>query len=47
MRAELLPPLPPGRAPCGSGGYVDKSPRNPMCNRNRERPMSNDNAETD
>ena len=27
LRAELLPPLSPGRAPCGSGGYVDEPRR--------------------
>jgi formylglycine-generating enzyme required for sulfatase activity len=31
MRAELLPPLPPGRAPCGSGGYVNEPRRISMC----------------
>src|SRR5262245_21055532 len=27
VRAELLPPLPPGRAPCGSGRYVNQPSR--------------------
>ena len=31
VRAELLPPLPPGRAPRGSGGYVDEPSRLSVC----------------
>ena len=27
LRAELLPALPPGRAPCGDGGHVNQPPR--------------------
>src|SRR5580704_14296145 len=42
VRAELLPPLPSGRAPCGSGGYVDEPSRIPMCRPNREQIMSRD-----
>ena len=41
VRAELLPPLPPGRAPCGSGGYVHQPSRVSVCHQNRERPMPN------
>jgi hypothetical protein len=41
MRAELLPPLPPGRAPCGSGGYVHEPPRNSVCHQKRERSIPN------
>ena len=41
VRAELLPPLPPGRAPCGSGGYVDEPSRVSVCRQKRERPMPN------
>ena len=44
LRAELLPPLPPGRAPCGSGGYVDESRRISMRHQNRERLMSSEDA---
>ena len=40
VRAELLPPLPPGRAPRGSGGYVHEPPRVSVCHQNRERSMS-------
>ena len=39
VRAELLPPLSPGRAPCGAGRYVDKPCRISMRCQNRERPM--------
>src|SRR6202034_2180847 len=42
VRAELLPPLPSGRAPCGSGGSVHEPPRVPMCHQERERQMSKD-----
>ena len=41
VRAELLPPLPPGRAPCGGGGYVDEPSRVSVCRQKRERPMAN------
>src|ERR1700727_234531 len=42
VRAELLPPLPPGRAARGSGGYVDEPCRLSLHHQKRERPMSND-----
>src|SRR5580704_12535370 len=41
VRAELLPPLPPGRAPCGGGGYVHEPSRVSVCDQNRERSMPN------
>ena len=41
VRAELLPPLPPGRAPRGSGGYVDEPSRVSVCRQKRKRPMPN------
>ena len=36
VRAELLPPLPSGRAPCGTGRYVDEPRRISMRHSNRE-----------
>src|SRR5579863_8595022 len=41
MRAELLPPLSPGRAPCGSGGYIDEPRRLSLRGQSRERKMFN------
>src|SRR5262245_62971690 len=41
VRAELLPPLPPGRAPCAAGGYVDEPRRFPLRDQREERAMSN------
>src|SRR5580698_10955366 len=41
VRAELLPPLPPGRAPRGSGGYVHQPSRVSVCQQKRERSMPN------
>jgi hypothetical protein len=41
VRAELLPPLPPGGTPCGSGGYVHEPRRISLCQQSRERSMSN------
>ena len=36
MRAQLLPPLPPGSAPCGAGGYVHEPCRISMrCKKGR------------
>src|SRR5271154_6236373 len=40
MRAELLPPLSPGRAPCRAGRYVNKSRRVSLRYQKRERVMS-------
>src|SRR5262245_4086750 len=39
--AELLPPLPPGRAPCTAGGYVDEPCRFSLRDQGEERAMSN------
>ena len=36
LRAELLPPLPPGRAPRGSGRYVHDASRIPLCDQKRK-----------
>ena len=40
MRAELLPPLSPGRAPCGSGRYVDEPSRIQVRRSKSERAMA-------
>ena len=40
MRAELLPPLPPGRAPCGGGGYVHEPSWISVCHSRQECVMS-------
>src|SRR5262245_40461545 len=39
--AELLPPLPPGRAPCAAGGYVDEPCRFSLRDQGEERARSN------
>src|SRR5580698_3665873 len=41
VRTELLPPLPPGRAACGSGGYVHEPSRASVCDQKRERSLRN------
>src|SRR5262245_2851224 len=40
VRAELWPPLPPGRAPCAAGRYVDEPRRFPLRDQREERAMS-------
>src|SRR6266513_2136996 len=41
VRAELLPPLPPGCAPCGAGGYVHDPRRLSLCPPRKGQVMSN------
>src|SRR5262245_46779059 len=41
VRAELLPPLPPGRAPRAAGGYVDEPCRFSLRDQGEERAMRN------
>src|SRR5215216_4754663 len=42
VRSQLLPPLPPGRAPCATGGYVDEPHRIQVHCQGRENVMSSD-----
>src|SRR5262245_54663019 len=42
VRPELLPPLPPGRASCRAGRYVNQPRRIPMCRSRKEELMSTD-----
>ena len=42
LRAELLPPLSPGRTPCAAGRHLDEPHRISLCHQNRERDMSDD-----
>ena len=44
VRAELLPPLSPGRAPCPAGRYLDKPRRVSLRHPNRERDMIRERA---
>ena len=40
VRAELLPPLPPRRAPCAAGRYLDEPRRLPLHRQGKDEPMS-------
>src|SRR5262249_56482591 len=48
VRAQLLPPLPPGRAPRRAGRHLHQPRRLPLCDSRRENAMSsrNDREET-